>query len=133
MPDAVIDVSAMIEVLTSAQPDVGLRKRVLLNQLAAPELFDVEAAHVLRRLARAGVLSEPDAAAVLTDIGDAPIARAPHLPLMERVWQLRHSVTAYDATYIALAEHLDVPLVTCDAKLAASHGHDAKVELYPTT
>jgi predicted nucleic acid-binding protein len=133
MPDAVIDVSAMVEVLTGTKPDVGLRKRVMLGQLAAPELFDIEAAHVLRKLERRGVLSERDATDALTDIGNAPIARAPHVPLMQRAWELRHCISAYDAAYIALAEHLGVPLVTCDAKLAGSNGHDAKVELYRIT
>ena len=132
-PDAVVDISAMIEMLAGAQPDVALRKRVLRGQLAAPELFDIEAASVLRKLARTGAMSEANAASVLTDIANAPVARAPHLPLIDRVWQLRHCVSAYDATYIALAERLEVPLLTCDAKLAGSHGHAARIELYPTS
>lgn len=73
------------------------------------------------------------AAAALTDLAQAPIARAPHRPLIDRIWELRHSVRAYDATYIALAEHLEVPLVTCDAKLAGGDGHAAKVEVYPVS
>ncbi len=48
-----------------------------------------------------------------------------------RAWQLRHAITAYDALYVALDERLDIPLVTCDAKLARSNGHTAKIELYP--
>lgn len=134
MPDIVIDTSAMIEILLNEETaDVELRKRVLLNRLTAPELFDIEAVSVLRRLERSGIVTKDDAAAVLSDIGNAPIARAPHKPLVGRVWELRHCVGAYDATYIALAEELDVPLVTCDAKLAKSQGHAAKIELYPTS
>jgi predicted nucleic acid-binding protein len=133
MPDAVVDASAMIEVFTATEPHVELRKRVLLSQLAAPELFDVEALSVLRRLERAGAISARHAEEAIRDIGNTPVARAPHLPLLDRAWELRHSVTAYDATYIALAERLGVPLVTCDAKLAASHGHTAKIELYPVS
>jgi predicted nucleic acid-binding protein len=49
--------------------------------------------------------------------------------LLPRIWQLRDSASAYDAAYLALAEALDAPLLTCDGKLARSHGHTAKVEL----
>ena len=64
---------------------------------------------------------------------DAPIVRVPHRPLIERIWELRHTITAYDASYVALAELLDVPLVTCDAKLATSNGHKAEIELYESS
>ncbi len=49
--------------------------------------------------------------------------------LLERIWELRHNVTASDAAYIALAEALEAPLVTCDARLTRSTGHDARIEL----
>lgn len=134
MPDAVIDTSALIETFT-AGPDANrrLRKRVLRSELAAPELIDAEAVQVLRKLTRNGRMSETAAFAAICDIGNAPIARAPHVPLLHRMWALRHSVSAYDAAYIALAEELDVPLLTCDARLAGSNGHQAAVELYETS
>lgn len=47
------------------------------------------------------------------------------------MWELRHNVTAYDAAYIALAEHLRIPLITCDQRIASSTGHHAEIELYP--
>jgi len=56
--------------------------------------------------------------------------RYPHEPLNDRVWELREDLTAYDATFVALAEALDVPLVTCDARLAAAPGHHAHIELH---
>lgn len=58
-----------------------------------------------------------------------PIVLYPHMPLLERIWQLRPNLTGYDAAYVALAEALDVPLITCDAKLAASPGHEAAIQL----
>jgi predicted nucleic acid-binding protein len=62
-------------------------------------------------------------------LASLPLHRHGHAPLLSRVWELRESMTAYDAAYIALAEGLEAPLLTCDAKLRRSHGHDARVEL----
>ena len=53
-------------------------------------------------------------------------------PLAERVWELRHQFTSCDACYVTLAEALDAPLYTCDAKLD-SDGHDAEVRVFPRT
>jgi predicted nucleic acid-binding protein len=133
MPQAVIDTSALIEVLTGKDPDPKLRQRVLLGDLAAPELLDPESSHVLRKLASKGDIIESEAGEVLKDIRDMPIARSPHRPLMDRAWELRKAVATYDAYFVALAEQLDVPLITCDGKLARSHGHSAKIELYPAS
>jgi predicted nucleic acid-binding protein len=129
----VVDASAVLEFFTGANPDKKLRRRILTTHAAAPELLDVEVAHVLRRMAARGEISDADAEEALRDITEAPIARTPHRPLVSRIWELRHAVTAYDAAYVALAEALDAPLVTSDAKLAGSNGHDAVVELFPTS
>ncbi len=51
-------------------------------------------------------------------------------PFLARIWTLRQNVTAYDAVYLALAETLPAPLITCDARLAAAPGHQAAVELF---
>lgn len=58
-----------------------------------------------------------------------PIQRYPHIEVLERIWALRHNISAYDAAYVALAEALDAPLLTCDARLAAAPGHTARIEL----
>src|SRR5438067_617565 len=121
----------MIEALTGNEPAEELCRRVLCSELAAPEIFDLEALNVLRKLAGTGKLSAPDAKETLHDLAESPIARAPHRSLVQRIWELRHSITPYDAAYVALAEQLNVPLVTCDAKLARSNGHDARIEFYP--
>jgi predicted nucleic acid-binding protein len=69
----------------------------------------------------------------LQDLADFPLTRCPHEPLLERIWQLRHSLSAYDAAYIALAEALNAPLVTCGARVARAHGHSARVEILSET
>jgi len=57
------------------------------------------------------------------------IERATHEGFLPRIWELRESLTAYDAAYISLGEALDAPVLSCDRKLARSHGHHARVEL----
>ncbi len=100
-------------------------------QGAAPELIDAEALSTVRRLVIGGLLPEAEGAAAVRDIGDTPLSRTAHRPLLTRAWELRDSITAYDAMYVALAEQLDVPLLTCDARLGRAHGHHAEVVVYP--
>ena len=86
-----------------------------------PHLAVVETASVLRGLVSASKLSQSRAQGALMDLVELPFIRHPHEPLLKRVWQLRTKLTAYDATYVALAEALDATLVTCDRRL----GHAA--------
>ncbi|APU14220.1 MULTISPECIES: type II toxin-antitoxin system VapC family toxin [Actinoalloteichus] len=129
--DCVIDNSALIESVAVAKPDVRLIRRMLASSACAPEIIDAEALRVLRSMNLRQELSSAQAERALTRVSEAPIARVPLKPLVARAWNLRHSVSAYDALYIALAEVFDVPLLTCDAKLARSNGHNAKIELFP--
>jgi predicted nucleic acid-binding protein len=64
-------------------------------------------------------------------VAEAPIARVGHRSLLPRVWELRDVLTAYDAAYVALAEALGVPLLTCDGRLGRASGHSAEVLVYP--
>ena len=65
----------------------------------------------------------------LQDLAGLPISRYAHEPLLPRIWELHSNLTAYDAVYIALAEILEAPLLTCDAKLRSASGHRALVEV----
>lgn len=95
----------------------------------APHLLDAEVAHVLRRYANAGEISEERGREALSDLADFPIRRYPHGFLLTRVWTLRSNFTAYDAIYVALAEALNARFLTRDQRLAAAIRNHAEVEL----
>jgi predicted nucleic acid-binding protein len=129
----VIDASALVELLVGGTPRAAtLATRVLHanESLHAPHLIDLEIASVLRGLEARGLLSAADATRAIADLAALDIARYAHDLLLPRIWQLRANVTAYDAAYVALAENLGAPLVTCDARLAAAPGTRARVELF---
>lgn len=115
----VVDASAMVEALVGRTPDPALLE-ALDGDVAAPHLLDVEVMSVLRGLTLSGKLGEARAEEARRDYFSLVIARRELLPLAERVWQLRHRFTACDASYLALAQALDAPLMTCDRKLAAA-------------
>jgi predicted nucleic acid-binding protein len=127
----VIDASAVLELVLRTDRGKKVESRALLSEesLHAPHLLDVEVTQALRRLVQLKEITAVRAKQALDDHAAVHIRRANHKDMLERVWELRHCVTAYDATYVALAEILDAPLLTCDAKLARSHGHRATVEL----
>jgi predicted nucleic acid-binding protein len=126
----VLDASAALELLLRAAGHRQLVTRTLTSAelLVAPHLLDLEVAHVLRRFVAGGELTAARAEQALADYDDLRIARYPHRPLLPRIWQLRENYTAYDAAYLALAEALGAPLVTCDRRLATAPGHRATVE-----
>ena len=95
----------------------------------APHLLDVEVSQALRRLVRAGDIRADRAHEALHDLIDLDIRRHPHTHFLGRAWELRDNVTAYDAMYIALAEAIDAPLITCDAPLSGAPGHAARIEI----
>lgn len=127
----VADASALLELLlgTTRAERVGARALAAGERLHAPHLLDVEIAQALRRLVQLGNLSATRAEQALEDFQDFVIERHAHTELLPRIWRLRESVSAYDAAYLALAEALPAPLLTCDGRLARTHGHSAHVDL----
>ena len=111
----------MLEVLlqTPAAPRVSRRIFDPAETLSAPHLLDAEVAQVLRRYVRTSVITPQRGAEALQDLADMPLERYPHYPFLERIWQLRDNLTAYDAAYLALAEALDATLLTRDQALAS--------------
>jgi predicted nucleic acid-binding protein len=117
---AVMDCSAVVELLTG-----GLEAIVDNDELAecvfvAPHLIDPEFLHVMRRR----ILQRPDQAQqierMMTNFRRLQIIRMEHEPLWQEAWRWRDNLSPYDAMYVAVAHHLDLPLVTADERLAAA-------------
>jgi predicted nucleic acid-binding protein len=127
----VLDASAAIEWLLQSPAGVRIDKRIFSpsQSLHAPHLLDVEVAQVLRRYVREKTITEQRGEEALEDLGNLPLNRYPHDFLLPRVWELRATLTAYDAVYVALAELLDAPLLTCDGRIASAPGHYASIEV----
>lgn len=129
----VIDASVLAVALLDDGPDGDLvRHRLRGEQLAAPALIDLEVASVWRGLARGGHLDARRVGQALDDLQDLPIQRVEHTPLLTRCWELRDNLTIYDASYIALAEALQAPLLTGDRRLARATGPRCAIEVIKT-
>ncbi|RZT87664.1 putative nucleic acid-binding protein [Pseudonocardia sediminis] len=114
-----VDASLALSALLSDGP---ARRVLATERLHAPHLVDHEVASGLRRKSLAGQIEDSSAVAALRTWQRMGINRYPGFPLLERVWELRQNVSAYDASYVALAELLDCALVTGDARLARAPG-----------
>ncbi|HUA19272.1 MAG TPA: type II toxin-antitoxin system VapC family toxin [Bryobacteraceae bacterium] len=128
----VADASAVLEVVLNTLTGAAIANRLFAeNQtIHAPHLIDVEVAQVLRRYARTKVMEDSRAREVIQDFRDLPITRYPQDILLERIWELRHNLPAYDGAYVALAEALDAPLITCDRALKSASGHQAEILVF---
>jgi predicted nucleic acid-binding protein len=128
----VIDASALVELLLGTPR--GLRVADELEDedesIHMPHLADVEATSVLRRLVAAGAIAEKIAGEAIADLQELGIDRHAHDPLLDRIWELRRNVSAYDAAYLALAEVLDATLLTCDRRLARAAARTVHVQVF---
>lgn len=122
----VIDASALAEALLVDGP---ARARLASESLQAPELIDAELLSMLRRLVLAGRLQESHALRALSVANRLGLRRHQSRVLWPRAWELRANLSAYDALYVSLAEQLDAPLLTADARLARAPGLRCSVQL----
>ena len=127
----VLDASALVELLlnTTAGRLVADRMRDPAVSVHIPHLADIEVTEALRRYAAAGDLGPDAAASALRDLRELDLERHAHEPLLPRVWELRRNLSAYDAIYVALAEVLDAPLLTCDRRLSRAPGVTARIQV----
>ena len=119
----VADASVVVAALVDSEAEGLWAERVLgSDHLAAPHLMPAEVANLLRRAVLAGKISEDTASLAHADLLALRVELFPYEPFAERVWDLRATVTAYDAWYVALAETLDARLATLDARLSRASG-----------
>lgn len=121
----VVDASAIVDALFAVR---DVHARILQYELHAPVTVDAEVLHAVRRKWVAKLVDDRDATTAVGLFQTFVIARHPVAPLVERIWSLRQNITAYDAGYVALAESLNVPLLTRDWRLAHSSAHTARIE-----
>lgn len=130
---AVVDASALIALLTG-RGDADWAVRHLFagdtrRSLWAPHLIDAEVGHALRRLVATDRLADDRATAALGDLATMQLRRVAHTDLLSRVWELRHNLSFYDGLYVALAELLEIPLITLDDRLARGAAETAGIEV----
>lgn len=126
----VVDASVLVELLVDGERSDLVEERLAREEhtLWAPHLLDAEVGQVLRRYVRSGELEADVAGKRLWRLPDLPVERVEHELLVHVAWGLRDSVSFYDALYVALAQMLDEPLLTFDARLARA-GVKAKFEV----
>ncbi|HYY75109.1 MAG TPA: type II toxin-antitoxin system VapC family toxin [Gaiellaceae bacterium] len=128
----VLDASAGVDFLLRRGPrgDWAAAWIRRMEVVHAPHLVDLELISVVRKLVLVGEVSARRAREALDDFAELMIVRYAAAPFITRVWELRHVMTPYDATYVALAEALGIPLLTTDERLARASGHRAEIVAY---
>jgi len=126
----VADASIVLEVVLRTKRGLKMQARLLSSRetLHAPHLIDLEVCQVLRRYLFNKDLTADRAAAAIEDFQSLRIFRYPHQLFLDRIWELRSSMTAYDAAYVAVAETIGAPLLTTDKRLASTSYHSARIE-----
>ncbi len=126
----VVDASCLFEVVTDTDRSEAIRQRLRLDtEHAAPHIVDVEVFGLIRRDHLAGTLDGVSAALAIEDLRAWPATRYGHGALLQRAWELRHTVRGWDAAYVVLAEVLQATLLTLDERLARAVGPRCDIEL----
>lgn len=119
----VVDASVVVAALVDDGDDGRWAEEMLsAGGLVAPHLLPVEVAGVLRRASTRGEISGDVASLAHGQLVNLPVDLYAYEPFAARVWELRHTVSTYDAWYVALAEAVDADFATLDRRLAAASG-----------
>lgn len=119
----VCDASALVALLLdSGTHGQWVTVTIAGSDLAAPNLLEFETANAIRRHELAGIISDEQAAQAHADLLDLTIEAWPYGLLASRAWELRHNLSSYDASYVALAELIDATLVTLDERISGAPG-----------
>jgi predicted nucleic acid-binding protein len=126
----VVDASVLVELLADQGNSELVAERLAADEHAlwAPHLLDAEVGHALRRCVRLGQLDADVAGKRLWQVDELPVRRVEHDLLVHVAWALRDAISFYDALYVALAQMLDEPLLTFDARLGRA-GLEAEIEV----
>ena len=129
---AVLDASVVVELVLGTWVGARVRQRLLDPgiSLHGPELLDLEVLNVLRRYVQAGRIAADRAETAVRRLNELDLRRYRHGPMLPRIWSWRANLSAYDATYVTLAEVLGGPLLTTDARLSRAPGLPVPVELF---
>ena len=124
-----LDASAAVELVLATPSGAAVARRLRNETVHVPAHFDVEVIGAIRRAVVRQLISDHEGLVAVADFRDLPVRRWPTKPFVQRAYELRCTHTVADGVYVALAEGLSAPLITCDWRLAQSHGHDAEIEL----
>jgi predicted nucleic acid-binding protein len=125
----VLDASAAVELVLATPSGAAVALRLRGETVHTPAHFDVEAIGAIRRAAARQLISDHEGLVAVADFQSLPLRCWPTKPFIQRAYQLRRTHTVADGVYVAMAEGLASPLITCDGRLAQSHGHGAEIEL----
>lgn len=130
----VLDASVVVELVLGTRVGARVRQRLLAPgiSLHGPELLDLEVLNVLRRYVQAGRIAADRADTAVRRLNELDLRRYRHGPMLPRIWSWRANLSAYDATYVTLAEVLGGPLLTTDARLSRAPELPIAIELFDT-
>lgn len=122
----VVDAGVIVELVANDLEPARLGD----EELVVPHLIDSEVTNVLRRLVFQDILTDKQGRLALDGFTRLTLTRFPADWLRPRMWALRRNLSAYDATYVALAEMIGATaLLTTDARLATAPGIKCSIEL----
>jgi predicted nucleic acid-binding protein len=118
MAEAVIDASALVDLLLGGPVGDAVARRIASHRLHGPAHLDSEVFSAMGRLYRAGEIDGDTVGTLIGQLANAPIERHPLAPLLRGAWERRGSLRLADALYLELAAGLQMSLVTTDVRLA---------------